>query len=285
MNYLELKSPAKINIGLRITQRRPDGFHNIETMFYPVHTYYDQMSFSKKETFSFFCDNDLTVDIEDNLVVRALRKIESYIRRNLQVAIRLNKFIPAGGGLGGGSSNAAATLLALNEMFELHIPFTDLRRIALELGSDVPFFLRPKPCFASGRGEVLEYLDDFFLYKYIVIITPKIHISTAKAFQKYSLLRNEEKIADFIFQHKEFEPKNYHLFRNVFEEMITKDNPEIDEALIYLRELGAEYVSLSGSGSSVFGLFEKSPVIDKLSKIVRNSIIHFSAPEEEKLYY
>ena len=181
MEYLEIKAPAKINLGLFILSKREDGFHNLSTLFYPVCDLFDKINF-RKSHFPFFACTGINADNdEDNLVVRARKLLEQHTGKSLNVEINLEKHIPVGGGLGGGSSDAATTLVSLNELFSLNISPTELCELALRLGSDVPFFLKAKPAIGSSRGEILEEID-LQIDDYIVIVNPRIHVSTKEAF-------------------------------------------------------------------------------------------------------
>ncbi|MBD3410945.1 MAG: 4-(cytidine 5'-diphospho)-2-C-methyl-D-erythritol kinase, partial [Ignavibacteriales bacterium] len=180
MKRIEIFSPAKINVGLFVVAKRADGFHDIETVFYPIGLR-DKMSFDPADEFSFACDDPTIPTGADNLVVKAKDALERETGKRCDVAVRLEKRIPTGGGLGGGSSNAATTLVSLNELCGLGASRETVARLALELGSDVPFFLRPVPSFATGRGEKLDPLD-FRIPFPILVVNPKIHVSTAEAY-------------------------------------------------------------------------------------------------------
>ncbi|MGE5497839.1 MAG: 4-(cytidine 5'-diphospho)-2-C-methyl-D-erythritol kinase, partial [Syntrophothermus sp.] len=158
MDYLEIKAPAKINFGLNVTSRRNDGYHNIETVFYPLYDLYDVLTFSPCSRFLFESE-DKTMLTDDNLIIKAKNLLEKHTGKSLNVRINLEKNIPAGAGMGGGSSDAAATLISLNEMFSLNISEKILLEMALGLGSDVPFFIKPRPAYAESRGEKITYID------------------------------------------------------------------------------------------------------------------------------
>ena len=181
MKYIEIKAPAKINIGLNIVEKRKDGYHNLETFFYPICDLFDVLTFEQSDDFSFNCDVDELNSLEDNLVVKAKTLLEDETNKKLNIKINLQKNIPIGAGLGGGSSDAAATLISLNEMFTLNIPYDRLLELALQLGSDVPFFLKAKPAIGKSRGEILA-IKEFEIPKYILLVNPRIHISTKEAF-------------------------------------------------------------------------------------------------------
>ncbi|MCP5064678.1 MAG: 4-(cytidine 5'-diphospho)-2-C-methyl-D-erythritol kinase, partial [Ignavibacteriae bacterium] len=140
MIEIKLKAPAKINLGLNIVSKRDDGFHNLETFFYPIKSLFDELTFTKATSFSFSCDNEFLQNEKNNLIIAAHNLLEDFTKKNINVKIHLKKNIPIGAGLGGGSSDAATTLVGLNSLFDLHLTITELNDLALSLGSDVPFF-------------------------------------------------------------------------------------------------------------------------------------------------
>ena len=154
MNELVVKSPAKINIGLNIINKRNDGFHDLETIFYPINLF-DEIRFTKSDKFSFSSNDENLNKEKTNLIIKAKESLEKHFNLQFPVKVFLDKHIPIGAGLGGGSSNAASTLLALTKLFNLELDSETVGRLALNLGSDVPFFINPVPSFAESRGEVL----------------------------------------------------------------------------------------------------------------------------------
>jgi 4-diphosphocytidyl-2-C-methyl-D-erythritol kinase len=251
---------AKINIGLRITEKRQDGFHNLETVFFPVN----------------LCDileiveaNELSIDIygietgglpQDNLCVRAYNLLKR-IYSIPPVEIHLFKKIPVGAGLGGGSSDAASTLILLNKLFSLSLSMEELAGYAAELGSDCPFFIYsasldmniPQAYYAEGRGEVLSKIDLPSMAGYIVEVeTPEVMVSTAMAYSKVKPVIPEKSLKEMIKLPVEEWKGN---IINDFEENIFSLFPVIEEYKNRMYERGAVYASMSGSGSSVFGIF------------------------------
>lgn len=253
MERIEVLSPAKINLGLNIISRREDGFHNLETIFYPVNIF-DMITIEKSNRTTFETNNELlNAENTSNLILKALSLLEEKSNQQLSCKIFLDKRIPTGAGLGGGSSNAAVTLVALNNFFELNIESSELRNLALQLGSDVPFFLFGKPCFAEGRGEIITPISLSIPYP-ILLVNPRIHISTAWAFNnitpaipKYSL----KKFADDIIDFDKMKMK----LVNDFEKPVFASYPEIRNIKIEMMRHGAIYSQMSGSGSTVFGIF------------------------------
>lgn len=253
MDYLEIKAPAKINIGLFVTEKRADGFHNIETVFYPVYDLFDELIFSRCGSFEFVSD---VKEIEDdsNLAVKAKKLLEEHSGKKLNVRIELKKKIPMGAGMGGGSSDAAAVLVSLNEMFSLNYSTDDLRKFALMLGSDVPFFIKPRSAFAQGRGEILSMLNLEIPYP-VLIVNPGIHISTKEAYQNvrvapasYDLRMIESICWNSI-------PDCIKYITNSFEEYAFNRHPEIESIKDLMYRKGAKFSLMTGSGSTVFGIF------------------------------
>ena len=256
MKKIVIKSPAKINFGLNIVSKRDDGFHNIETIFYPIELH-DVLTFEKAAKFSFTCNNNEIQNDDNNLVIKALRLIEQFINKEIAVSIALEKNIPLGAGLGGGSSNAAQTLLSINELFELQIKNDILNDFALRLGSDVPFFLNPVPSYASSRGEILSPID-LEITKSILLVNRGIHISTKWAYQNI-----KPKTPNFKLNSLSSESVNdiaalKGKVVNDFEEIAFAAHPNLVEIKRIMEEFNAEFVLMSGSGSTMFGIFPES---------------------------
>ena len=180
MDKIVVKSPAKINIGLNIIHKRDDGFHNLETIFYPLNLF-DEIIFTKSDNFAFNSNDENLNKEKTNLIIKAKEILENEFDAQLLVNISLKKNIPIGAGLGGGSSNAAATLLSLAKLFDLEVSKSQLQELAIKLGSDVPYFLNPVPSFAESRGEKLFPIN-LKIEKYLLIVNPGIHIATKWAF-------------------------------------------------------------------------------------------------------
>ena len=254
-----LFSPAKINIGLQILEKREDGFHNIRSVMYPtdfcdileIRTLTEGgMPFRLSQS-GILIDSDP----ESNLVTRAWRLL-SHETALPPVAIHLHKQIPVGAGLGGGSSNASCVLEALNHLAPRSLNQEQLEVLALSLGSDCPFFLHKGPMMMEGRGEILSQakvdLEDSFL----VLLFPGIHVSTAEAYSGV-----HPKIPDIPLEEMISKPADLwdKLVLNDFEETVCKHYPLIRELKNALYRAGAQYASLSGSGSSIYGIFTEYP--------------------------
>ena len=254
MDSIVIKSPAKINIGLNILNKRDDGFHNIETIFYPIDLF-DVITLKKSDKFSFTSNDDKLNQEKTNLIIKAKEILENYLNRKLDVNISLKKQIPIGAGLGGGSANAASMMLALNELFDLKIKSSTLSELAIKLGSDVPFFINPVPSFAESRGELL-YPIKLKLNKILLIVNPGIHIATKWAF---SLIRPDyppKSLRSFI-QRDDFTIDDImKIASNDFEQIVFNHFPEIKEIKDKMLDFGADYSMMTGTGSTVWGMFE-----------------------------
>ena len=257
---------AKINIGLFITEKRPDNYHNLETIFFPV-PLKDALEIipqPKHEMSSLHLHGlEINGSNENNLIWKAYELLRNkYAQLNsTALDIHLLKKIPMGAGMGGGSADGAFMLQLLNDYFELNISKGTLKEMAATLGSDCAFFIENQPCFASGRGEILEPIPlDLNNYS-IQLVCPKIHISTATAFnaltpKKASFdLRNINSIKIEDWKHRIF---------NDFEENIFKHHPILDAIKQSLYDGGALYAAMSGTGSTIYGIFPKgtSTVVD-----------------------
>ncbi|MFZ1305037.1 MAG: 4-(cytidine 5'-diphospho)-2-C-methyl-D-erythritol kinase [Ferruginibacter sp.] len=246
---------CKINLGLHILGKREDGFHNLETLFYPVPFKEALELIPSLNSAIEFTATGLAVDgnTSDNLCVKAYHLLKKDYPEIPAVKIHLHKAIPLGAGLGGGSADAAFMLKLLNEKFKLQLSTDQLINYALQLGSDCPFFIINKPCYATGRGEVLEETTlDLSAYK-IVLINPGIHINTGWAFSNITPALPVKSIKEIIQQ-----PINSWKseLKNDFETAVFTAHPAIKEIKEALYTQGAIYAAMSGSGSTVFGIFE-----------------------------
>jgi 4-diphosphocytidyl-2-C-methyl-D-erythritol kinase len=237
-----LKSYAKINWSLRITGKRADGFHDLETVFQTI-SLHDELTFRPAEGLSLTCDDPSIPTDDRNLVLRAARLVGA-----TDMAIDLRKRIPAGGGLGGGSSNAATTLLALGA------DRNDLRELALSLGSDVPFFLVGGTAYATGRGEVLTPMPDRSGIP-LLLVLPEERVLTKDAFarvERYSPPLGLEAYTT-----------GFDAFTNDFEEPVFAMLPRLRTFKQRLYDAGAKWASMTGSGSTIVGAFESEQTRDR----------------------
>ncbi len=252
--------PCKINLGLYVTGKREDGFHAISSVFYPV-SFCDALEIiqvSGEDGTSIFSSSGLEIrgNTDSNLVVKAYNLLHA-LYGIPAVKMHLHKVIPMGAGLGGGSSDGAWALRLLNELFSLQIPQEEILNLAANLGSDCPFFIFDEPCQVSGRGEVLSPfslpLDGYS----ICLVNPGIHISTAQAFQSVKI---EDAPENWMGQ-LQLPPENW-TFQNAFEFGIEANHPEINQIKQMLKDEGALYTAMTGSGSTVFGIFKETPSIE-----------------------
>lgn len=266
---------AKINLGLNVLSRRPDHFHEIETVLIPVNLC-DALEIIPAPDNSFeFSSSGLSVpgETSDNLCIRAFQLLSDELSKKgnktpptrnkgkhglAPVKIHLHKIIPMGAGLGGGSSDGAFTLKILNELFELGLSLKQLNVYAGQLGSDAVFFIEDKPVFASGRGALLTNFNIDLSGYHLAVVKPDIHIATAKAYSMLSPKKPEKPLRQVVAQPMESWKTE---LVNDFEEAIFAEFPIIREIKQKLYEAGAVYASLSGSGSALFGIFGETPDI------------------------
>jgi len=249
-----LKSFAKVNIGLQIKEQRPDGYHNIHTLFQEL-DFHDTITLEKIDSRCEFLSNvDWLKNDKSNLCVKAWQKmIDSFDVGG--VSIQLEKRIPAEGGLGGGSSNAATVLKGLRQLYELNIPDAELESMGVELGADVPFFIKGGTQVGDGIGEILNPVKNVFTGCFLLVV-PNLHINTSWAYEESKkFLEGPRKMVNFTgYIQRENIP--FELFENDFEAIVVPAYPEIGQIKDSLRANGARFASLSGSGSTVFGIFD-----------------------------
>jgi 4-diphosphocytidyl-2-C-methyl-D-erythritol kinase len=280
MKYIEIKAPAKINIGLDIIAKRSDGFHDIHTLFYPIMDLFDILKIERSTKFSFIC-NEPSIPIDElNLVVKAKILLEKNTGKIINANIMLDKLIPTQAGLGGGSSDAAATLISLNEMFNLALKFDQILDIALELGSDVPFFIKAKPAIGTSRGEVLTNID-VEISEPILIVNPRINIPTKQAFSMIIPKNSVTNYSEFVSNGKFNFNKAKRIVKNDFEDYVFREYPEIAEIKKLMYDCGAILSLMSGSGSSVFGIFNEIDDIKKIEDRLPKTYFRFRSTQLE----
>ncbi len=265
---MKILAPGKINIGLRIIRKRSDKYHDIETVFYPIHLA-DELEIVKADKHEFFSNIDLEADA--NLCLRALHFFCERTGINAEVKMTLKKNIPIGSGLGGGSSDAAAVLLALQELYGKPLSDIELFDIATELGADVSFFLKKVPSYATGKGEIIEPMK-YRVDRYILTVTPEVSVSTALA---YSLVtpsgEHEKSLREILVGLGE----DYGMYKeavvNDFEPPVFGKFPVIREIKAAMIAAGADFSSMSGSGSSVYGFFASDSAAGKALDSLRAS--------------
>ncbi|NWF89685.1 MAG: 4-(cytidine 5'-diphospho)-2-C-methyl-D-erythritol kinase [Ignavibacteriaceae bacterium] len=272
MQNLVINTPAKINLGLNILRKRDDGYHDIETFFYPIKLC-DTLTFSESDDFIFTCSKPELMN-ENNLVVKAKQLLENEFKFKIKIRIDLQKQIPIGAGLGGGSSDAAGTILGIIKFLNLNVDDTTKLRITTALGADVPYFLNPVPSYAESIGNIITPLDCKLTYP-ILLINPGIPIVTRWAYQHvvpsspvYTLkkLISDCEI-DFLYMQNKI--------KNDFEPFVFKEYPEISEIKKELYKRGAMFALMSGSGSSVFGIFPNLDKAERALEIFKNHYFTF----------
>jgi 4-diphosphocytidyl-2-C-methyl-D-erythritol kinase len=274
MENVTIKTPAKINFGLNVISKRSDGFHNIETIFYPVDIC-DTITFSESDKFVFETDNEALNSEKDNLIIKTKSMLENYSKKKLNVKIHLSKKIPIGAGLGGGSSDAAAVLKTLNKLFKLNIDSLALNEIAAKIGSDVPFFLNPYPSFASSRGEVLEQINFKIDYS-IFLINPGIFVSTKWAYEKIKPAKPGLSLIE-LYRKSKLKPENFREYViNDFEKPVMEEFQAIRKLKEELYEMGADFALMSGSGSSLFAIFRNPVLATEAKEYYENQYFTYS---------
>ncbi|MGN0236348.1 MAG: 4-(cytidine 5'-diphospho)-2-C-methyl-D-erythritol kinase [Paludibacteraceae bacterium] len=251
---------CKINVGLRVVRKREDGYHDLETIFYPIKGLHDELEIEASDTFS-FVQEGIAVDCpaESNLIVRCYRQMRERYPQTGNVRIRFRKNIPFGAGLGGGSSDAAHTAIALNEIFHIGLTREELCKEVRSLGADCPFFIYNTPCFAEGIGDMLTPIDFSLRGMRIIMIKPACGVSTREAYSGLHIKTKESGRPSFVpsvFRDEQWWESDF--FVNDFEQSVFPLHPEIGHIKARLSEAGAVFASMSGSGSTVFGLFKNN---------------------------
>lgn len=240
-DWLTLLAPAKLNLMLHITGRREDGYHELQTLFQFL-DYGDELSFRLRDDDQLTLTPDVEgVSFEDNLIIRAARQLQQKTTHHIGADIQLNKRLPMGGGLGGGSSNAATTLLALNHLWELHLSIDELAESGLALGADVPVFVRGSSAFAEGVGEQLTPVPTLAEPWYLVI-APNTHVDTGRIFNHKDLTRNTPAISI-----RTALEKGGH---NDCQDVVANLYPEVSNALNCLNKFSQ--ARMTGTGCCVF---------------------------------
>ncbi|AAM72722.1 MAG TPA: 4-(cytidine 5'-diphospho)-2-C-methyl-D-erythritol kinase [Chlorobaculum sp.] len=258
MKHFSVKACAKINLGLLITSRRADGYHTLETIFAPI-DWFDTLEFTESDAISMECSNlDLLVD-DSNLCIRAAKALQEHTGVKRGATIKLLKRVPFGAGLGGGSSDAAATLNALCKLWQIDVPSAELHKLAVKLGADVPYFLEMKGlAYAAGIGEELEDLN-LALPWHVVTVFPEVQVPTAWAYKNFHR-QFERPVPDLKTLVRrlchERDISVFGVFENDFASVVFEHYPVVREVRDALAASGAQFVSLSGSGSAVYALYE-----------------------------
>ena len=260
---MKLYPNCKINIGLRVVRKREDGYHDLETIFYPVYGLHDELEVQPSDEFAFIQEG-ITVDClpTDNLIYKVYARMRDHYPQIGNVTISFKKNIPFGAGLGGGSSDAAHMAMALNEIFALGLTKEQLAQELSPLGADCPFFIYNTPCYAEGIGDKLTPIDLDLSGLRLIMIKPECGVSTKEAYGGIVPKGTCEHFAPFINPLELLEPlepfKHLPLLTNDFEETVCKVHPELADIKKRLQDAGALYAAMSGSGSTIFGLFKSN---------------------------
>lgn len=269
-NSLKLPSYAKINWFLRVLGKRPDGFHDLCTIFQTV-SLCDNLTFSESDDLILTCDKDYIPVNEKNLIIKAAHVIRRQFTVKKGAKIHLEKNIPSPGGLGGGSSNAAVAVLGLLRLWRLETEFVEILKICREIGSDVPFFLYGGTALGTGRGTEISPLEDR-AEKCLLIVTPQVSVSTAEAFARLNAPHLTNETAKSNLQICLNEAQRFNLrqseLKNDFEASVFRAAPEIERVKKNLIENGAASALLSGSGASVFAVFDKEETRQTAQKAI-----------------
>lgn len=264
---LSLLSPAKLNLFLHITGRGSDGYHQLQTVFQLLN-YGDRLDFELIDEDTIKLSPELPdVPVESNLITRAARALWHYRKTSQGISIQLEKRLPMGGGIGGGSSNAATTLVALNHLWQCHLGLDKLAQIGLSLGADVPVFVRGQTAWAEGIGEKLEAID--LPAKWFLVVQPNCHVSTAAVFSHKDLTRDTPaiKVAAFLEGggHNDCQP------------LVRKLYPEVNECLQWLEDAGYQ-PRMTGTGACVFVSFDdQQSAIEAQKKVTASGMNNFVA--------
>ena len=290
MLSIKLRAYAKINLGLRILKKRDDGYHDIETVFHRVNPY-DEIILRSSSKISFESDSPHLLTDDNNLCVKAAKLLQRWSGKENGVHILLKKNIPIGAGLGGGSSDATSTLIGLVKLWNINIKKEELSKLALQLGSDVPYFLDDLTAYATGRGEVLEYFKLEIPY-WIVLVYPNIHIKTKWAYESLydpRFAKHEQTIdkqisgitlKQILLQNIHDPSKLNHLVRNDFEPIVLHEHKIVSHVKESIYSAGAKFAQMSGSGSAVYGFFNSKKDTANAAAILKKNYQVFVTPPD-----
>ena len=256
---------AKINLGLNIVEKRPDGYHNLETIFYPINLQ-DALEVTQLDGEGEYAltlsGTPIEGDPDQNLVVKTYRLLKKDFPDIPAIDIHMYKHIPTGAGLGGGSADAAFMIKLLNEKFKLGLSIEKMEEYAATLGADCAFFIRNKPVFASGIGNIFEPIQLSLKGYYLVLVKPDIFVSTKDAFSLIQPMKPSQSLREIVRMPVETWRAT---MKNDFENSVFQKYPEIAAIKDKLYDMGAIYASMSGSGSSVYGIFrEQVEFVDEI---------------------
>lgn len=267
MDKLAFKSPAKINLFLDILRKREDGYHEIVSLMQAVDLCDELVLQKRKKGITIRCDHaDCPAD-ESNLAFKAARLLLDEAKIREGVSINLKKKIPVAAGLGGGSSNVATTLKGINRLFDLKLSYQKLHSLASQIGSDVPFFLCSGQALVKGRGEEIEPITIYREY-WLVLVCPKFNVSTQWAYQnlKINLTKFKKKVNLKNLENRNGFFEALPCFENDLEEVVSREYPVIRKIKDILENRGAVKSSMSGSGPTVYGVFEQKPKAEEVAQ-------------------
>jgi len=261
VNSIELNCPAKLNLNLSVLSKRMDGMHEINTQFQLIDLF-DEMIIEKNKNKSVLVKTNIgaSIDGKNNIVFRAIRLLSEYIEKEIHCDVHIKKNIPIGGGLGGGSSNAAAALIGINFLFQLGLSAEDLNRVGLKLGADVPFFIFGKNASASGIGDQFVEEKNICKKKFLLLF-PQIHSSTKELFSQWDKLNKNSQ--ETILQNEE----------NSFLPLFLKKNQDVNRVFQQLCAISP--LRLSGTGSTMFYAYDNKYEIEKTLKKIPTKWRHF----------
>lgn len=272
LNALTLTSPAKLNLFLHINGQLSNGYHELQSLFHFL-DYGDELTFERTDDslISLNCNLPELIN-EQNLIIKAANALKPLLTNSSTeygVKINLNKILPMGGGVGGGSSNAATTLLALNTLWGLDLPLSELEKIGKRLGADVPIFIRGRSSIAEGIGEKLsDYPID---EKWYLVLTPDVHVNTALLFSSNELTRDTKKIKQNDIKYSGLTPDH----KNDFETLVYKNYPAVAKAIDWLLEYAP--ARLTGTGACVFSVFESKQEAETIFNMLPADLSGFIA--------
>ncbi|MCJ0743861.1 4-(cytidine 5'-diphospho)-2-C-methyl-D-erythritol kinase [Pedobacter montanisoli] len=253
---------AKINLGLFLTEKRTDGYHNLQTVFYPIKIYDVVELIDAEETSCMVKGIEVPGETTDNICLRAFKMLQAEFNLPNQRIILL-KNIPVGAGLGGGSADAAFLIKLINDKFNLGISIAEMENYARKLGADCAFFIRNQPVYAFGKGDEFEEAEIDLSSYFLVLVKPPVHVSTAQAYANVSVKQPVQPLKRLIeLPLSEWQS----VMLNDFEPSVFAAFPQIAEIKTKLYEAGAKFALMSGSGSSVFGIFDRAVQLPELEK-------------------
>ncbi len=265
---VSIKAPAKINLHLEVAGKRRDGFHDIFSIFQAV-SLYDYLNISViAPELKISLEGNFDFPEKENLIYRAVVCFREYTGLKEGVLVTCKKIIPSGAGLGGGSSDAASTLIGLNELFKAGLSVKELMSIGAELGSDIPFFFNTPTALVTGRGENVVPLTTKWDLP-VIIIDTGLHVNTAEAYCKIDKIsKRRKKKIDLALMYND--PPEKWTFFNDFSMILEKENPVYREAVVLLKTTGAVFSMVSGSGSAVFGIFRNIRKAENAVELIKS---------------